>query len=88
MIGGDSGRSFVFVATLGFSRRCFVQAFTGGKQSRWLAGIEGAVQNFGGLSRHLLIDNPKSIVHTHNIQSGDLPLNPRFDPNPFFWSSR
>ena len=86
MIGGVSERIFVFVATLGFSRRCFVQAFTGERQSSWFAGIEGALQHFGGLPRHLLIDNPKSMVHTHNIQTGDFRLNPRFQQFLQYWS--
>jgi len=33
---------FLFVATLGYSRRIYVQAFRHERQSAWLEGIEGA----------------------------------------------
>jgi transposase len=34
-IGGEAGRVFLFVATLGYSRRCYVQAFRHERQSAW-----------------------------------------------------
>ena len=61
MIGDAPQKVFLFVATLGYSRRCYVRAFDGERQGSWFAGIEGALQHFGGMPRHLLID--KALQH-------------------------
>jgi len=39
-IGGTKIKAFVFVATLGHSRRLHVRAFRGEKQEHWFAGLE------------------------------------------------
>jgi hypothetical protein len=41
-VGGERMRAHLFVATLGYSRRPFVQAFRHERQSAWLDGLEGA----------------------------------------------
>ena len=41
-IGGESVRVYLFVATLGYSRRMFVQAFRHERQSAWFDGLEAA----------------------------------------------
>jgi transposase len=41
-IGGESVRVHLFVATLGYSRRCFVRAFRHERQGAWFDGIEAA----------------------------------------------
>src|SRR4051812_2419646 len=40
-IGGEFARVFLFVATLGHSRRTFVRAFRHERQAAWLDGTEG-----------------------------------------------
>ena len=55
-IGGESVRVYLFVATLGYSRRIFVQAFRHERQSAWFDGIEAAFAPFrrgaaGGAAR-------------------------------------
>lgn len=45
-VAGESGRLFLFVATLGYSRRPYVRAFRHERQSAWLEGIEGAFRHF------------------------------------------
>ena len=40
-IGGAKIKAFVFVATLGHSRRCHVRAFRHEKQESWFTGLEG-----------------------------------------------
>ena len=58
-IGDERVRVFLFVATLGYSRRCYVAAFRHERQSSWFRGFEGAFQHFGGVTREVLIDNPR-----------------------------
>ncbi len=49
-IGAVKVKAFVFVATLGHSRRCHVRAFRHEKQESWFAGLESAFTTFGGNS--------------------------------------
>ena len=44
-------RVFLFVATLGYSRRCHVAAFRHERQSSWFRGLEGAFLHFGGVTK-------------------------------------
>ena len=48
-IGGIKIRVFVFVATLGHSRRCHVRAFRHERQESWFSGLESAFTPFGGV---------------------------------------
>lgn len=52
---------YLFVATLGYSRRCYVQAFRHERQSAWFDGLEAAFSHFGGVTQEVLIDYPKSV---------------------------
>jgi transposase len=51
-----------FVATLGYSRACYVCFSEYEKQEDWIAGIEGALNYFGGVSKDILFDNAKCIM--------------------------
>ena len=51
-----------FVATLGYSRASYVRFSTHERQDDWLAGIEGALQCFGGVPKELLFDNAKCLM--------------------------
>ena len=59
-------RAHLFVATLGYSRRCHVAAFRHERQSSWFRGLEGAFGHFGGVPREVLIDNPRPLVVSHD----------------------
>jgi transposase len=50
-ISGAKIKAFVFVATLGHSRRLHVRAFRAEKQEHWFAGLESAFTPFGGCRR-------------------------------------
>jgi transposase len=50
------------VATLGYSRACYVCFSEYEKQEDWLAGIEGALHYFGGVPKETLFDNAKCIM--------------------------
>ena len=51
-----------FVATLGYSRACYVCFSEYEKQDDWIAGIEGALNYFGGVPKDILFDNAKCIM--------------------------
>lgn len=79
LIDGSPARVFLFVATLGYSRRGFVCAFRHERQSAWFAGIEAAFTHFGGCPRTLLIDNAKALVDRHEMHTRKVRLNSRFE---------
>lgn len=56
----------VFVATLGYSRSCYVEFFDHEKASSWEKGIVHACRYFGGVPKELLFDNAKSLVVDRN----------------------
>lgn len=49
-------KAFVFVTTLGHSRRLHVRAFRAEKQEHWFAGLESAFTTFGGVPEEVLMD--------------------------------
>lgn len=51
-----------FVATLGYSRASFVRFSTREDSAALLAGLRQAMDYFGGVPRHVLFDNPKTVV--------------------------
>ena len=64
-IGGMAQKRYLFVATLGFSRRGYVEVSPSQRQKDWLTGMEHAFQYFGGLPEELLVDNTKPLVLSH-----------------------
>ena len=71
-IGGQSRKIYLFVATLGYSRRTFVDLFLHERQSAWMQGLEGAFRHFGGTTGELLLDNTKPLVNKHNVQTREI----------------
>jgi transposase len=65
-IAGSQVKAFVFVATLGYSRRLHVRAFRSEKQEHWFAGLESAFRSFGGVPETVLMDNPRALVVRHD----------------------
>lgn len=51
-----------FVATLGFSRACYVKFTATEKQGDWLGGIQEALEYFEGVPKEILFDNAKCIM--------------------------
>ena len=74
-IGGTKVKAFVFVATLGHSRRCHVRAFRNEKQESWFAGLESAFLTFGGVPEEVLMDNPRALVVRHDAASRIVQFN-------------
>lgn len=77
-IGGERVRVYLFVATLGYSRRCWVQAFRHERQPSWLAGLEGAFAAFGGVPQEVLMDNARALVDHHDAATREVRFNERF----------
>jgi transposase len=57
LIGGESVKVYLFMATLGYSRRVYVRAFHNERQESWFAGLEGASGHFGGVTEEVLFDS-------------------------------
>lgn len=61
-IAGIRVKRYVFVATLGFSRRTFALVLGSMRQRDWIVGLESAFRHFGGVPAELLTDNAKPLV--------------------------
>jgi transposase len=86
--GGEPGKVYLFVATLGYSRRVYVQAFRHERQSAWLEGIEGAFRHFGGLPGELLLDNARALVTHHDAVTREVTFNDRLHAFARYWEIR
>ena len=76
-IAGKREKAFVFVATLGYSRRSFVRVFPGLRQRHWLTGLDEALRYFGGAPQECVVDNAKALVL--RWQGGQPIVHPEFD---------
>ncbi len=85
-IGGEQVRVYLFVATLGYSRRCYTQAFRHERQSAWLDGIEGALHHFGGLPEEILLDNARALVTNHDMATREVTFNARLHAFARYWN--
>lgn len=84
-IGDEVQRVHLFVATLGFSRRCYAAAFLHERQSAWLEGLEGAFRHFGGVPHEVLVDNARALVDEHDVQTREVRFNDRFHAFCRYW---
>jgi transposase len=75
-IGGVSQKRYVFVATLGYSRRTFAMVFGSMRQRDWIVGMEGAFRHFGGVPQEVLSDNARPLVLRQ--QGGKAVFHPEF----------
>jgi len=85
-ISGEPVRVHLFVATLGWSRRCWVQAFRHERQSAWFDGVEGAFAHFGGVPKEVLLDNAKALVEHHDAATREVRFNERLLAFARYWS--
>ena len=86
--GAESVRAYLFVATLGYSRRLYVRVFRHERQASWFAGIEGAFRHFGGRPAELLLDNARALVERHDVQTREVVFNERFHTFARYWDVR
>nr|WP_219983316.1 IS21 family transposase [Halomonas sp. A11-A] len=87
-IGGESIKVFLFVATLGYSRRHYVRAFRHERQSAWFAGLEGTFRHFGGVPEQVLLDNARALVDHHNAATREVVFNDRLAAFARYWGFR
>src|SRR6516164_1674085 len=64
MIGDENVKVYLFVATLGYSRRLYVRPFRNERQESWFAGVVGAFHHFGGITEE--VDNDRGLVARHD----------------------
>jgi len=84
-IEGELRRIHLFVATLGYSRRCYALAFLHERQSAWLQGLEGAFRHFGGVPHEVLVDNARALVDEHDQRTREVKFNDRFHAFCRYW---
>ena len=85
-VAGERSKAFVFVATLGYSRRSFIRVFPGLTQRHWLTGLDEALRHFGGVPKVCLVDNARALVLRWE---GDRPIfHPEFDAFCRHWGMR
>ena len=87
-IAGAPVRVYLFVATLGYSRRIFVRAFWHERQSAWFDGLESAFRHFGGVPQEVLLDNARALVEEHNAATREVRFNARFHAFARYWGFR
>lgn len=87
-IGDERPKVYLFVATLGYSRRSFVAAFLHERQSSWMAGIEAAFRHFGGMTEDILLDNARALVSSHDVQTRTVTFNTKFLAFARHWGFR
>lgn len=87
-IGSERVRVYLFVATLGYSRRPYVQAFRHERQSAWLDGIEAAFRHFGGVPEEVLLDNARALVTLHDPATREVTFNARLRAFADYWRFR
>ena len=87
-IGGDNIKVYLFVATLGYSRRVYVRAFRNERQESWFAGLEGAFRHFGGVTEEVLFDNDRGLVVRHDRATREVEFNDRLHAFAHHWRFR
>jgi transposase len=87
-VEGETGRVFLFVATLGYSRRLFVRPFRHERQSAWFDGLEGGFSHFGGVPEEVLLDNARALVTHHDAATREVLFNERFRAFAAYWHFR
>ncbi len=84
-IAGEVRKVHLFAATLGYSRRQYLQAFSHERQSSWFRGMEGAFRHFAGVTEEVLLDNARALVSIHNPLTREVVFNERFHAFAIYW---
>jgi transposase len=87
-IGGENVKVYLFVATLGYSRRLYVRPFRNERQESWFAGVEGAFRHFGGVTEEVLLDNDRGLVARHDRETREVEFNARLHAFAKHWDFR
>ncbi|HEX8168518.1 MAG TPA: IS21 family transposase [Beijerinckiaceae bacterium] len=87
-IAGISTKVFLFVATLGYSRRLHVRAFRNERQESWFEGLESTFRHFGGVTAEVLFDNDRGLVVRHDVETREVEFNATFRAFARHWGFR
>ena len=88
VIGDEPVRVYLFVATLGYSRRCYARAFRHERQASWFDGLEGAFEHFGGVTEEVLLDNARALVKHHDVATREVAFHERLTAFARHWGFR
>jgi transposase len=77
VIAGERERVYLFVATLGYSRRLHVRVFRHERQASWFEGMESAFAAFDGVAAEVLLDNARALVVHHDPVTREVQFNDR-----------
>jgi transposase len=86
-LGEERVRVHLFVMVLGYSRRVFARAYRSEGLDALLDAHERAFEHFGGRTRTLLYDNPRTIVLAKDEASGAVTWNPTFEDRMDFYGA-
>jgi len=84
-IGNETVRVYLFVGTLGYSRRLLVRPFRHERQSAWFDGLEAAFRHFGGVPEEVLLDNARALVDHHDAATRVVRFNARLLAFARYW---
>jgi transposase len=87
-IGGSKIRAYLFVATLGYSRRHHIRAFRSERQESWFDGLESAFMKFGGVPEEVLFDNARALVVEHDPRTRTVVFNDKLKAFAKHWGFR
>jgi transposase len=87
-IAGVKVKAFLFVATLGYSRRLQVRAFRDERQESWFAGLESTFTKFGGVTEEVLFDNARALVSVHDAATRTVVFNAKLLAFAKHWGFR
>ena len=85
VIAGERIKVYFFVLVLAFSRRIYVRAFTDERRDSWFAGMESAFWHFGGVTKVVLLDNPKALVKSHDVKTREVVFSESFKAFAKHW---
>jgi transposase len=88
MIAGAAVRVFLFVATLGYSRRPHVRAFRHERQAAWFEGMESSFRTFGGVPAEVLLANARALVERHDVTTREVVFNAKLRAFAKHWGFR
>ena len=88
VIDGETTRIYLFVATLGYSRRLHVRVFRHERQECWFDGMEGAFHAFGGGTEEVLLDNARALVDRHDARTREVTFNAKLVAFAKHWRFR
>lgn len=88
LIGGEPTRVHLFVATLGYSRRPYVEAFEHERVGNWLTGLENSFRHFGGVTEEVLVDNARALVSLHDVTTREVVFSHTFHAFASYWGFR